>query len=598
MLPPASRQFSGIFISYRRDDSAGHAGRLFDGLSDHFDEDQIFMDVDHIEPGQDFVEVLEKAVDSCEILLTVIGKHWLLGAGRTTRRLDNPDDFVRLEVAAALRRNIRVIPVLVQGAVMPRAEELPEDLAPLSRRQAIELRDQHWKTDIKRLINYLEKVLAERAAAAAQEAERQRLAAEAEERRKAEEAEQQRQREAEEARAREAEKERQRKAEEEREAEESERRTREEAAAEEERRKLEEEEKRKSEEATAAKAALERKEGEAEQERQRAAEARRTEELERERLRAAEVEHQRHKAEAAQRLMLEEAAAAERRRLQEEEKRQREEADAPAVPLAAEEQKHRDEETQNRDVAREAAAVEQPRKEPESQKAERPPDEPKPPETTPFAMFSMAAPASADNNNRVVFIALGALVAIGIIAAVWSAGSNGSPRPLSENQIAAATGTQPTTQTASLPLAATPTPSPTPEPLPTPDKAAFQRTLNAYTRTRIDDPVWGRTTLREKPKVIYGDLNGDGAEDAASSYCVPAGRNAHACELAVFINVKGKLIHADTFDGNNGIYAWALEEVHSINAGKITCIARGGDDGLDIIQKRFALVGNKLKVAQ
>src|ERR1043165_3354644 len=110
------RQFSGIFISYRRNDSAGYAGRLFDGLSAHFGEDQIFMDIDYIEPGEDFVQAIETAVGSCEILIALIGPSWLTIENVTGRRLDNPNDFVRLEIVAALARGIRVIPVLVQGA--------------------------------------------------------------------------------------------------------------------------------------------------------------------------------------------------------------------------------------------------------------------------------------------------------------------------------------------------------------------------------------------------------------------------------------------------------------------------------------------------
>jgi formylglycine-generating enzyme required for sulfatase activity len=162
MPRPAPTQFSGIFISYRRDDSAGHAGRLYDQLSAHFGEEQIFMDIDHIEPGEDFVQVIEDAVGSCEILLTVIGRRWLASAVGATRRLDNPSDFVRLEVAAALRRNVRVIPVLVGGASMPPVQELPTVLSHLSRRQAIELSDQRWKHDVSRLVTTLEKVLDER----------------------------------------------------------------------------------------------------------------------------------------------------------------------------------------------------------------------------------------------------------------------------------------------------------------------------------------------------------------------------------------------------------------------------------------------------
>lgn len=151
-----AKQFSGIFVSYRRDDCAGHAGRLSDKLIARFGEDQIFMDIDNIEPGEDFVQVIEKAVSSCEILIAMIGRHWLSRAGETTRLLDNPNDFVRLEIAAALHRDIRVIPVLVQRATMPKPEDLPDDLTRLSRRNAIELLDNRWQRDVDQLINSIE----------------------------------------------------------------------------------------------------------------------------------------------------------------------------------------------------------------------------------------------------------------------------------------------------------------------------------------------------------------------------------------------------------------------------------------------------------
>jgi TIR domain len=112
------------FISYRRDDSAGHAGRLFDRLSDHFGRDQVFMDIDSIEPGVDFAQVVEDTMGRCDAVVALIGPHWLTVADSTgRRRLDNPEDFVRLELATALKRGIRVIPALVHGAAIPRAEE-------------------------------------------------------------------------------------------------------------------------------------------------------------------------------------------------------------------------------------------------------------------------------------------------------------------------------------------------------------------------------------------------------------------------------------------------------------------------------------------
>jgi hypothetical protein len=153
---------ANIFINYRREDSAGHAGRLFDRLSQHF-PGRVFMDIDTIEPGVDFAEVIEQAVGACEVLIVVIGREWLRledAAGR--RRLENPQDFVRMEVAAALERNIRVIPVLVEGASMPRQEELPSELARLARRNAIELSDARWAFDVDRLIQTIEGVLREK----------------------------------------------------------------------------------------------------------------------------------------------------------------------------------------------------------------------------------------------------------------------------------------------------------------------------------------------------------------------------------------------------------------------------------------------------
>jgi len=153
---------AGLFISYRREDSAGHAGRLFDRLTQHFGKERVFMDVSDIEPGVDFVEAIDVAVGSCAVLVVVIGRNWLTctdSAGR--RRLDDANDFIRLETATALRRNVRVIPVLVQGAAMPKSADLPEDITTLSRRQAIELSDTRWDTDVGQLAKTLETILRE-----------------------------------------------------------------------------------------------------------------------------------------------------------------------------------------------------------------------------------------------------------------------------------------------------------------------------------------------------------------------------------------------------------------------------------------------------
>ena len=149
----------GIFISYRRQDAAGYAGRLYDRLASHFGAERVFMDVEGIEPGLDFVDAIERAVASCEVLIVIIGPGWLATDDARKRRLDDPKDFVRIETAAALARNIRVVPVLVDNAVMPRAEELPADLAPLARRQAVELNHKYWDGTSADLIRTLERVL-------------------------------------------------------------------------------------------------------------------------------------------------------------------------------------------------------------------------------------------------------------------------------------------------------------------------------------------------------------------------------------------------------------------------------------------------------
>ncbi|HYN21764.1 MAG TPA: TIR domain-containing protein [Thermoanaerobaculia bacterium] len=147
-----------IFISYRREDSAGHAGRLFDRLRERFGRDHVFLDVVGIDAGVDFVDTLDKAVGSCDVLLAVIGREWLTCCDKQgRRRLDDPNDFIRAEISVALKRDVRVVPVLVQGAEMPPTDALPEELKRLTRRQAVELRDSRWDSDVEALIATLEK---------------------------------------------------------------------------------------------------------------------------------------------------------------------------------------------------------------------------------------------------------------------------------------------------------------------------------------------------------------------------------------------------------------------------------------------------------
>jgi hypothetical protein len=123
-----------IFISYRRDDSKAYAGRLHDHLSDHFGSDQIFMDIQAIDAGVDFIEVIEQAVGSCDVLVVLIGPQWsTMSDAEGKRRLADAHDFVRLEINTALERGIPVFPVLVDGAPMPKTGDLPDSLANLAR---------------------------------------------------------------------------------------------------------------------------------------------------------------------------------------------------------------------------------------------------------------------------------------------------------------------------------------------------------------------------------------------------------------------------------------------------------------------------------
>jgi hypothetical protein len=148
-----------VFISYRRRETAGHAGRLYDRLAEHFGDERVFMDL-RMEPGLDFVEQIDEAVTHCDALLSLIGAQWLdMRDAHGRRRLDDPNDFARLEVESALARNVRVIPVLLQDAKMPEPEDLPESLAPLSRRHAIELSDERWDYDVGRLIEVLDRTI-------------------------------------------------------------------------------------------------------------------------------------------------------------------------------------------------------------------------------------------------------------------------------------------------------------------------------------------------------------------------------------------------------------------------------------------------------
>jgi hypothetical protein len=147
-----------IFVSYRRSDSQGWAGRLGERFARAFGDVALFFDIESIAPGDDFIEAIERSLAECEVALALIGPGWLSSSfpdGR--RRLDDPGDFVRLEIETALARKVRVIPVLLGGAAMPAQDKLPASLASLARRQGFELSDTRWDYDCVRLLEAIEK---------------------------------------------------------------------------------------------------------------------------------------------------------------------------------------------------------------------------------------------------------------------------------------------------------------------------------------------------------------------------------------------------------------------------------------------------------
>ena len=149
-----------VFISYRRSDSAGHAGRLYDYLKNYFGAEKIFFDVDTIKPGVDFEQKIKTELDNSDAVLVLIGDQWLgIKDMNGNRRLDDPHDYVRLEVEAALTKDIAVIPVLLRGVLMPGEKDLPEKLCDLSRRNAIKLSDENWNSDLRMLTAILKNVL-------------------------------------------------------------------------------------------------------------------------------------------------------------------------------------------------------------------------------------------------------------------------------------------------------------------------------------------------------------------------------------------------------------------------------------------------------
>ena len=142
----------GVFINYRRDDQPGYAGRLADALESAFGADKVFRDIEDIRPGDDFVIALQKQLKGIDVMLVMIGPAWLTACRDGVRRLDEPKDFVRMEIETGLKSGKPLLPVLINGSVMPAEEDLPASIRALARRQAIVLSDVGWSSDVARLI--------------------------------------------------------------------------------------------------------------------------------------------------------------------------------------------------------------------------------------------------------------------------------------------------------------------------------------------------------------------------------------------------------------------------------------------------------------
>jgi hypothetical protein len=151
---------AGIFISYRRDDSRHFAGRLFDSISKALPNARVFRDVQSIHPGEDFVDVLNEQLESCQALLLVIGPNWLKVGDSGRTNLHNPNDYSRLEIETAIRRNIPLIPILVDNAEMPTHDQIPECLSQLKRQQYIRINDEHYSLVVEDLVSQLSKLVA------------------------------------------------------------------------------------------------------------------------------------------------------------------------------------------------------------------------------------------------------------------------------------------------------------------------------------------------------------------------------------------------------------------------------------------------------
>jgi len=154
MTPDA--RLKGVFISYRRDEAAAYARGLYDRLAARFGRERVFLDMVNVSAGADFVEAITDAAESCAVMIVLISRQWA-GSFDDAHREDG--DYVRLEVTTALAHKIPLVPITIQGASMPRAKDLPDDLKPIARRNACELRDVRWERDVEDLILDLEKIL-------------------------------------------------------------------------------------------------------------------------------------------------------------------------------------------------------------------------------------------------------------------------------------------------------------------------------------------------------------------------------------------------------------------------------------------------------
>ena len=150
-----------VFINYRRRDTRHVAGRLRDRIDARFGDESVFVDVESIEPGRDYVTAIDGAVSSCLVMLVLIGEEWLSPDERGLRRIDDPNDRLRLEIEAGLRHRTVVIPVLVDAATMPKTRDLPESVVPLSRHQAVRLRHDSFSSDSEHLLDVIARIATE-----------------------------------------------------------------------------------------------------------------------------------------------------------------------------------------------------------------------------------------------------------------------------------------------------------------------------------------------------------------------------------------------------------------------------------------------------